>query len=213
MTILVPVWDQPKPSFDDAQAMCSQVGLAFEEAQPASVAEVLDSLRESHVNGGAAFASFRVADSHTFDWFASRNRFAEYDILPMILRREEVRTRLPELRIPIEVTPDTQSQSCSMATADGFKMDDPFLFDGRLAHTLYAGGAYGRNTRLDARQAKLLALAACDDLFEQRFSDINLFTSYDAWTPWFQNVAWDWTTFLFDRRKRIFSVLAVTDTD
>ncbi len=213
MTLLDPVWEQPKPSFDEAQEMCSQVGLAFDEAQPASVTRVLDSLRESHSNGGAIFGTFRVGDSRTFDWFASRNRLAEFDILPSLLRREEVRVRFPELQIPIEPTAEAPSQSCSIATVDGFKMESSFLFDGHLAHGLYYGGAYSTKTRLDAKRAKQLALAVCDDIFEQRFSEVSFFTNWGSWTPWFHGIAWDWTAFLFDRRKRRFSILAVTDTD
>jgi hypothetical protein len=213
MTLLNPVWEQPKPSFDEAQVMCSHVGLAFDEARPDSLMKALESLRESHSNGGAVFASFCVADSRIFDWFASRNRLAEFEILPSLLRREEVRVRLPELQIPADASAGSCSRSCSIATVDGFKMDSPFLFDGHLARTLYAGGAYTTKSRLDAKQTKQLALAVCDDLFEQRFSEITLFNNYDAWTPWFHGIAWDWTAFLFDRRKRTFSILAVTDTD
>ena len=53
----------------------------------------------------------------------------------------------------------------------------------------------------------------CDELFEQRFSEVDLFNNYSAWTPWFHGIAWDWTALLFDRRKRMFSILAITDTD
>ena len=213
MNLLDPVWEQPKPSFNDAQMMCKKVGLAFDEAQPGSVTMVLESLRESHSNGGALFASFCVGDSRTFDWFASRNRLAEFDILPSLLRREDVRVRLPELQISFEPTFDAGSQACSIATVEGFKMESPFLFDGHLAQALYAGGAYGPKSRPDAKQAKLLALAVCDDLFEQRFSEISVFNNFDAWTPWFHGIAWDWTAVIFDRRKRKLSLFAVTDTD
>ena len=213
MNLLVPVWEQPKPSFQDVQVMCRQVGLAFLEAQPASVTDALASLRESHSNGGALFARFFVGDSPTFDWFASRNRLAEFDILPSLLRRKEVRVRLPELQIPLEPASDAVARACSIATVEGFKMESSFLFDGHLAQALYAGGAYGPKLRQDAKQAKRLALAVCDDLFEQRFSEITIFNNYDPWTPWFHGIAWDWTTVIFDCRKRTLSLLAVTDTD
>lgn len=213
MTLLNPVWEQPKPSFNDAQMMCKEVDLTIDEVQPYSVMKALESLRESHSNGGALFASFFVGDSRIFDWFASRNRLSEFEVLPSLLRREKVRDRVPELQIPLEPTSETSSQACSIATAEGFKIESPFLFDGHLAQALYAGGAYGSKSRPDAKQAKQLALAVCDDLFEQRFSEISIFNNYDAWTPWFHGIAWDWTAVLFDRRTRRLSLLAVTDTD
>jgi len=193
--------------------MCVSVGLANLKAQPASVAKTLACLRESHSNGGALFACFRVGDSRTFDWFASRNRLAEFDILPSLLRREEVRAQIPELQIPIGPNSEANSQACSIATVDGFKMESSVLFDGHLAQSLHAGGAYAAKSPLDAKLAKQLALAVCEDLFEQRFSEISVYINWDAWTPWFHGIAWDWTAVLFDRRKRAFSILAITDTD
>jgi len=213
MTLLSPVWEQPKPSANDAQIMCMQVALAFDDVRPDSVTKVLEYLRESHSNGGSLFASFSVGESQIFDWFASRNRLAEFDILPSLLRRGEIRVRLPELQIPFEPTSSAHLQTCSIATTEGFKMESPFLFDGHLASALYNGGAYGTKSGPDAKHAKQLALAVCDDLFEQRFSEISVFNNYDAWTPWFHGIAWDWTAVLFDTRKRTFSLLAVTDTD
>jgi hypothetical protein len=91
-------------------------------------------------------------------------------------------------------------------------MESSFLLDGRIAQALYAGGAYGQS-ELDARSAKQLATAFCEELFEQRYSEIVLFSNLSAWTPWFRGIAWDWTAFLFDRRKRTFAILATTDSD
>lgn len=193
--------------------MCKQVDLTIDEVRTESLTKVLESLRESHSNGGALFASFRVGESQIFDWFASRNRLAEFEILTSLLRREKVRDQLPELQISEVATSGVDSQACSISTAEGFKMDSSFLFDGHLAQALYAGGAYDSKSRPDGKQAKQLALAVCDDLFEQRFSEISFFNNYDAWTPWFHGIAWDWTAVLFDRRTRRLSLLAVTDTD
>lgn len=198
--------------------MCRHLELAHEDIHPASLAKVLGALRQSHTNGGAFFASHRFGESQTFDWFASRNRLAEFGILTSLVGRKEVRLALPELQIPDEQTSEVCSQECSITKGGGFKMESPFLFDGLLAHTLYAGGAYGvpkegNVQRLDEKQVKQLALAVCDDLFEQRFSEISLFNNYDPWTAWLGGIAWDWTAVLFDRRKRSLSILAVTDTD
>jgi hypothetical protein len=213
MTVLEPLWEQPKPSFNDAQDMCKRVDLTFVEKPLVATAKALEFLRESHSNGGALFAAFHFGDSAHFDWFASRNRLAEFDILPSLLRREEVRLRLSELQIPVETAFNASSRTCSTATADGFKMESSFLFDGHLAQSLYAGGAYGAKSGPGAKEAKQLALAVCDELFERRFSEVSAFNNYDAWTPWFHGIAWDWTAVLFDRRERVLSILAITDTD
>lgn len=156
------------------------------------------------------FASFWVGESDVFDWFASRNRLAEYSILATLLRRDEVRRELPDLLLSKQNWRGISE--CSIVSTDGFTMENPFLLDGRIAQALYAGGAYGQS-ELGARSAKQLATAFCEELFEQRYSEIVLFSNFSAWTPWFRGIAWDWTAFLFDRRKRTFAILATTDSD
>ena len=85
-------------------------------------------------------------------------------------------------------------------------------FNGQLAHRRYMGGAYS-HPQGDGKAAKQLATRFCDALFEQRFSEVHFFGNYDAWTPWFHEIAWDWTAVLFDLRKRLIWILAVTDRD
>jgi hypothetical protein len=145
-----------------------------------------------------------------FDWFASRNRLAEYSILATLLQRDEVQKELPDLLLSKQQWGGVSE--CSIVSTDGFTMESPFLLDGRIAQALYAGGAYGQS-ELDARSAKQLAIAFCEELFEQRYSEIVVFSNLSAWTPWFRGIAWDWTAFLFDRRKRTFAILAITDSD
>lgn len=191
--------------------MCAQVDLTVVRKSTDAVERVLNLLRNSHRYGGALFASFLVGESDVFDWFASRNRLAEYSILAVLLGRAEVRKELPDL-LSTERSDGDPSSGCSIVSTDGFKMESSFLLDGRIAQALHGGGAYGQS-ELDSRAAKQLATAFCEELFEQRYSEIVLFSNFDAWTPWFRDIAWDWTAFLFDRRKRTFAILAITDSD
>ncbi len=191
--------------------MCNQVSLTVVKDPMDVVGEVLGFLRKSHRDGGALFAVFTVGESDVFDWFASRNRLAEYSILAALLRREEVEKELPDL-LASEASGGDPASECSIVSTEGFAMESSFLLDGRIAQVLYAGGAYGQSD-LDARTAKQLATAFCEELFEQRYSEVVAFNNFSAWTPWFRGIAWDWTAFLFDRRKRTFAILAITDSD
>lgn len=93
-----------------------------------------------------------------------------------------------------------------------FRVTSSFLFDGELAQAVYAGGAY-TSPEGDGRTEKENSLAFCEALFGLRLSEVWYCSSHSAWTPWFGNIAWDWTAILFDRRLRALSILAVTDSD
>ena len=193
--------------------MCKRVGLKSVSIESEIMKTVVHRLRTSHSNGGALLASIHVGPDETFDWYASRNRLLEWDILPSLLRRDSVQEALPELMIPTEEASVGRSDGCQIVKSGGFQFDNPFLFDGQLAARLYTGGAYGSSQKIEAKAAKHLAIGFCDAAFDQRFPEISLYTNYEPWTPWFHGIAWDWTAILFDRRERIFWVLAVTDTD
>ena len=212
MKLLNPDWNQEKPSFDQSRAMCQQVPLELRTWSDPRVDAVLARIRETHIHGGALFASFNVGSSRDFDWFASRNRLLEFGILRQLLGRAEVRGGLPALEIQTSLADDITSEACSLGDDSGFQMTSSFLFDGQLAAIQYAGGAYTRGQG-DGRTEKESSLAFCDAVFGSRFSEVSYFSSHSAWTPWFEGIAWDWTASLFDRGRRALSILAVTDTD
>ena len=212
MELLNPDWSQEKPTFDQSRAMCQQVPLEVRTWSDPRVIAVLDRIRETHLHGGALFASLHVGPSRQFDWFASRNRLLEFGILRQLLGRAEVRGALPALEIQPSLPDESASETCSLGDDSGFQMTSSFLFDGHLAQILYGGGAY-MGSKGDGRTEKESSLAFCDAVFGLRFSEVSLFASHSAWTPWFEGIAWDWTAVLFDRRHRALSFLAVTDTD
>lgn len=212
MELLEPDWNQPRPEVNEVLRMCGQIELEEIELRSDAVTQVLQCLRESHSNGGAMLATMALGSERVLDWFASRNRLLEWDILPRILRREQIGACLAELKIGTRKDLIGESENCPISASDGFKMDNAFLFDGQLAARLHSGGAYS-HPRGDGKVEKQLALNFCDALFQQRFSEVSLFTNYEAWTPWFHGIAWDWTAVVFDRRNRMLHILAVTDTD
>jgi hypothetical protein len=198
--LLEPDWPQPKPTFADVQDMCQRILLDPVTLPHDPFDKLLLDLRASHDLGGAYLVAFDVGPDLIFDWYASRNRLWEAELIDTLLVRQEIRTALPDLRIP------------SVPQNTGLGMHDPFLFDGHLSNILYVGGAYW-SKKGDGRSEKLFAIAVCDAMFSLRFGEITLCLSYAPWTPWFKGIAWDLTAAIFDRRLRRLWILVVTDTD
>ncbi len=230
---------QEMPTFAQAQAMCQQVSLERRTLVDPRFDIVLNQIGESHINGGALFASFNVGSSKAFDWFTLGSRLNFFGVLRQLLDRVEVRNALPALEIepskfndPGFVVPrlrDLGNVDSGLADFgirgdlevgrpeyydDNFGMTSSFLFDGELAQKLYYGGAYSSASgKGDGRTEKENSLAFCEALFGLRFSEVDYYSTHNGWTPWFGNIGIDWTAILFDRRVRALSILAVTDTD
>jgi hypothetical protein len=179
--ILEPDWSQPKPTLVEARDSCQRVRLDPVALPREPFDKLLVDLRASHDLGDAHLVAFDVGSDPIFDWYASRNRLWEAEVLDNLIVRQEIRTALVDLQIP------------SMPPNSGLGLHDPFLFDGHLSNILYVGGAYW-NKKGDGRSEKLFAVTVCDAMFGLRFAEISLYLSYSPWTPWFKGIAWDLTT-------------------
>ena len=198
--ILEPDWAQPRPTFADVLAMTQRIGLNRITLPNKPFSDFLRCLRESHRNGGAHIAAFDVLPDNIFDWFASRNRLSDEELIDTLMTHPAIRAALGELAIS-EIKPST-----------GLALADPFLLDGRFARCLHAGGAYW-TAKNNGKSAKTLALDVCDAMFGLRYGEVALVESFQAWTPWFHGIAWDLTEVIFDRRLRRLWVFVITDTD
>jgi hypothetical protein len=194
---LQPDWNQPRPPLDEVQFMCKKISLSPVALRSDALDRFLERVRKSHHNGGAHFAAFVVGPDLVFDWFASRNRLSDEQLIDSLIVHPTIRDALPEIQIP------------RSKIETGLEMSDPSLLDGRLAYILYYGGAAVG----DGREDKDLALAVCDAIFGLRYGELSLTESFQAWTPWFKGIAWNTTVVGFDQRFRRLSVLAITDTD
>lgn len=198
--MLQPNWEAERPSIQQIQRMWNQIQFRAEPFDPAPFAPVLDEIRRSHTFGGVILLRFGISEHPVFDWFASRNRLDEMEFFPKFLGSEVVRGAARDLQIP-----DSLGELA-------FEWASPFSFDGHIAQVLFLGGAYEK-LKGTAGEAKRLALEFASAFFEERFDEVLLFRSFQAWTPWFHTIAWDTSWVIVDKRWRRVWLLCRTDED
>ena len=125
------------------------------------------------------------------------------------------REAFPELEVP-----DSLGRS-------EFSFVDPLTFDGELASVLVWGGAY---IDFDGTigEAKALAQMCCEVMFGAAYYDTRAGDWYKAmptsqgtrvvhlpgaWSPWFYDIAWDYTWVVADGLRDRAWLLCVTHTD
>jgi hypothetical protein len=199
MTMLEPNWNQPGPTIEDVKRMWTEIKISNDPLNDAAIEMLLKELRLTHDNGGAEFARFAFDPHPVLHWFGSRNRLDEINFFRGFFAFPGV----------VETFAPLQSGSISLKLGVG---GNPFKLDGELAETLVYGGAYTRFSG-NSRQAKDLASRFCDAVFGDRFEEILLFSSHEAWSDWFYGIAWDHTWIGFDKRECKVWILCVTDTD
>ncbi len=201
MGTLEPEWNQARPTWADVRDMCRRIRLEPLELPTGPCEKFLKCLRERHSNGGAQLAAFEVGPNPVFDWFVSRNQLTENRLLDWLVLHPAIIESFPDLHI-----------SAVPKDVKGFEWFDPFQYEGMLASRLYRGGAYWIENGT-GRAERELALELCDAMFGLRFAEVTCYLSYDAWSPWFKDIAWDLTAILFDKKIRKLWMLAVTDVD
>jgi len=179
------------------------VSYVVEPREDAAVGALLAAFRGVYSNGGVLFRAFRAADESLFDR-ARRLDFRSLDrTFLTILTRPSVIEAVPELAIPARLDPEPE-----------FRQMSAFGMEGELTALLLAGGAYGRfaGTVDDARS---LTRGFMEALVGEHLGrpDWSAGCSSTAWTPWFRDVAWDFTFLLLDPEGRRLFLLCLTDED
>ena len=72
------------------------------------------------------------------------------------------------------------------------------------------GGAY---KSIDQRIAWTVATDFVKDEFENRFEEFNSYDFVIESSQWFFDIAWDFSTLLFDKRKNEIIIIDITDQD
>jgi hypothetical protein len=198
MSMLEPDFARDKPSWFAVKRMWWSVSFELLPVQDESIEKLLDAYRRVFVNGGALLGRFRISESRTFDYFASRGRLDEIDFFERFLTSDAVSTALPDLRL-----------GDGLADDPGFSRQRPLLFEASLA-THFFDGAYIDFDGSHA-DAKRLAEGFTATTFDARYDEIDVYQSGAQWSDWFEWLRSSWI--VIDKRTRTVWLLCTTDTD
>lgn len=166
----------------------------------------LRALAPTRANGGTKLARLRAIEvDDPEDWFPTGSLAATYDSLRGVLLAEAARRALPDVLAGATLPPGSLRGFAPVTSGT-------LLLDGVLASMLANGGAYHRFAG-SAAEAKRLAGAAAHDLIGDRYEDIRVLSTDQAWSPWFFDVAWDAAWLLVDDARLEVTILVTTDTD
>jgi hypothetical protein len=193
-------WKQERPNAARFEAGWCNSQFIEVEGLDARLEAVLETLRYTHVNGGAQVAQFQFDVEPAIRWFITRNRLPEGGFFRKFFALDVVQRRM---NIPPPVSTGDEL---------GFRLENSFVATGRLAQTISMGGAYRSFEGSDAKVLELVN-GFTEAAFNNRFSDVAAYLSWEAWSPWFKEIAWDATFFWLDKKSGTATVLVVTDTD
>ena len=169
-----------------------------------SVDEYTEALRLRYTNGSVLFHSFQIPQHPVLDWYLTRQIhdsgfFERFWSAPTPSRY-------------FQHADPSLNYFASHGPLVVFGHSSPFHLAGDLASLHFSGGAYSQSHGLGTR-SKQLGDAAALDLLADDFEDSMCFTSGIRWSDFFMDVAWDYTTVVISRSRRLIHCLLATDTD
>ena len=192
-------WGQERPNQIQLVGLWTKMKFERLENWSESVDVLTEKIHETYVNGGIQLHRYQVSSNDYFNWFASRNRLDEVDFVKNVLThnnlndyREDLEIKnKPEIKIPKSWT-------------------DMYDLPGRLARILGQGGAY---KKINQKEAWKIATDFIESEFDNRFEEVLVFDFAIKNAAWFYDIAWDYSTMLFDKRKYTVTIIDITDTD
>ena len=196
--MLEPDWNQERPSFSEISLFWKGDVFTNISYSNADIENVIIELEKSHVNGGCKIFCAEYIEHPTLHWFVSRNRFEELEFFEHYFKTESFRNN----GIKFDLKKDKLE----------WEWLSPFILDGDIARTLKSGGAY-EAFKGSGKEAKDLGVKFYEALFGDRYEDIELFKTYEPWSNWFYDVAWDQTWVCVDKQRSLIWAILLTDTD
>jgi hypothetical protein len=187
------------PSFEDRERMWRELVVSKDPGSRPAFAAYSEALRTVYTSGEVRAGSFRVEPHPVFDWYASRSQFREMGFFERIWSLPSVHELMPEPLLGL-----------NFYSKDVLGESSPFLLGGSMAWALSSGGAGTRHAR-GSVDAKRLADAAAAELVRDRYDEVRVFESGEAWSKFFLDVAWDNTWIVLD--ERLVHVVCATDSD
>ena len=178
-----------------------QVEYTVEQTKAPAIDAFAGAVTRLFANGGIVLQRFAARSPAAFDsaW-GYDNVGPPQRILAAFLQRPEVRNALATVEID------------SAQTMPPFRTLGLFELEGALTGILLGGGAYIRGLESED-EARHVSRAFVDALAGDNRRTALGFAFEGYWTPWFHDVAWDFTYFVFDPVGKSWWALFMTDTD
>jgi hypothetical protein len=199
--MLEPDWKQERPPTKEINKMWGSIQFEPSKFENEMVTDVIAKMRQTLSDEYCLFKTYEVSQDLIFDWFASRSRWDEINFFNKFLTSPEVLNELFESAVRVD-----------RERVNQFSWVDPLTLDGEVARVLVAGSVY-----LDFEgtpiQAKELGLQFCKGLFQERYLEIEVYKSREAWSDWFFDPGSKGTFIIIDKRHRLIHMICYTDTD
>lgn len=169
-----------------------------------AVERFLAALATTRANGNTLLRRFRWSGVRD-GWFSTATNLSSFESFRQLLDSDAARRSVPELLEPFPF-PSGEPPQFHPVSAGSIKLA------GEWAALLVLGGAYKRFEGSE-EEALGLAAAAVEELIEGRYEQVAVYYSYEPWSGWFFDVAWDQTWFLVDRDRGEVTLVCTTDTD
>jgi len=116
MPLLVPDWNQPRPTIKEVLEVCRNIRLTPLGVPTQPFETFLTEIRSERRNGGAYLNVFDVGPSPVFDWFASRSRLWDDRLLDWLALHPTIAQSFTELRIPDSPREDSLNTGFACST-------------------------------------------------------------------------------------------------
>ncbi|WP_336135507.1 hypothetical protein [Natronomonas amylolytica] len=195
-------WAAGKPPVNDVEQVWASAEFEAVSPDAAPVDDYVDALSATRPRGDARLCCVRAPKSQALDWYAAHNALAEADFFAELLSSAAVAEGLD-----IEADDDLDPE---------FTVESALSLDGVLAEQLVHGGSKPYDETVDQQyggcaKAKRLSRAAADAVVEDRYEEVTVHRTREAWSDWFGHPWWNLTLVVVDRRYRWVWILVATD--
>ena len=164
-----------------------------------SLERLKEIVHKTHINGGLIISNIEM-DSNLLEGDGSTLSTSWY-MIKNFLRSDFFKDKYPDLIIE----------------DDFFNIDenriikDSLLLDSLLASMISKGGAYGGGW--DKVESKKIGTGIVNELFQERYNDLNFYYIFGKWTEWHFDMPWNYTFFIIDKKYHQLWFITTTDTD
>lgn len=163
----------------------------------------IEAMNTQYVNGGLTMAKFQITPSIKPQDFPGINNKA---FTEGILNNKSLQNSFPELYLSQQQTPISLGKTPVLITG---------LYEllGKLSNCLALGGAYGKQDIHSHSEIIQMTTDFIENFISNDYLGYHTITLYDSWSPWFLDIAWDYTFIVLHKSLNELSFICITDTD